>query len=109
MSVNKTTLFTGEVMGSNLVLENNYTDYMLVDPGFDSRQGRRFFLVQNVQTGSGANSPSCQMGIGGSSHWGKRPGREVIQLHVLPSLRMGGAIHLLPYMPSWRRNCHLSH
>jgi hypothetical protein len=51
-------------MGSNLGLENSYSDYTLVDPGFESRQGRRVFLVQHVQTGSGINPLSCQMGVG---------------------------------------------
>jgi hypothetical protein len=55
-------------MGSNLGLDSSCSDYRLVDPGFESRQGRRFFLVQHVQTASGVNPPSCQKGIGGSSH-----------------------------------------
>jgi len=55
-------------VGSNLSLENSYSDYRLVVPGFESHQGRRFFLVQHVHIGSGVNPPSCQIGIGGSSH-----------------------------------------
>ena len=66
--MSQTTLFIGEVMGSNLGLENSDSDYTLFDPGFESRQGRRFFLVQHVQTGSGVNPPSRQMGVGGSFH-----------------------------------------
>jgi hypothetical protein len=88
-------------MGSNLGLQNSYPDYRLVDPGFDSLQGRRVFLVQHVQTGSGTNPPSCQMGIGGSPYGVSDRGVKLItQLLTLPSLRMGGAVHMLPYMPS---------
>lgn len=65
--MSQTTLFIGEVMVSNLGLENSYCDYMMVNPEFESRQGRRFILAQHFQTGSGINQPSCQMGIGGSS------------------------------------------
>jgi hypothetical protein len=93
--VSQTTLFIGEIMGSNLGLQNSCADYRLVNPGFDSLQGRRFFLVQHVQIGSGVKPPDCQMAIGGSSHGVSDRGVKLTNSHVLPSLRMGGALHQL--------------
>jgi hypothetical protein len=45
-------------------------------PGFGSRQGKRFSILQNVKTGCGAHPPSHQMDTGVPYPGVKQPGRE---------------------------------
>jgi hypothetical protein len=66
--------------------------------------GQIFSLLHSVQTGSGAHPESYPMGTGALSPGVKRPGREAD--HSPPSsadVKNGGAIPLLPHMPSWHR------
>jgi hypothetical protein len=73
-------------------------------PGFDSLQGDRWDSSRHrVQTGSGAHSSSSPVGIGTLNAGAKRPGRKANHSrHVVPRLRMHGAIPALPNMSSWR-------
>ena len=67
--------------------------YVVDGPGFESHQGQDIFS-ETVQTGSGAHPASCLiMGTG------VLPGGENSPPSV-PKLRMSGAIHLLPSVPS---------
>jgi hypothetical protein len=68
--------------------------YMLDGPGLESHQGQEIFS-ETVQTGSGAHPASCLiMGTGVLAGGENSP-------PSVPTLRMSGAILLLPSMPSW--------
>jgi hypothetical protein len=73
-------------------------------PGFDSRQGQWFFFFATVSRPSlGPTQPSVKWVLGAFSAGGgvlKRPGRD--HFHLVPRLRMRGAIPPLPYTSSWR-------
>ena len=69
--------------------------YGVDGPEIESRQGENIFLLQNVQTVSEAQ-PSCNtMATGALRCRFKRPGLAT-HLHLMPGLRMNGAIPLLP-------------
>jgi len=68
-------------------------DYGLDGPGFESV----------LHTGSEAHPASYSIGTRAASRGLSGRGVELtINLHLVPRLRMSGAIPLLPYMPSWR-------
>ena len=54
---------------------------------------------KKAQPDSGMHSDYCTMGTTESFSETKRPGREVWQLYLEPTLRMTGAIPPLPYVP----------
>jgi hypothetical protein len=61
-----------------------------------------FSVVQNLQTGSGALPAFYAVGTGVLSRW--RSGWTVkltAHRHLVPRLRMSGAVPLPPYMPLW--------
>jgi len=58
-------------------------------------EGRDCYLLQKVQTGSGAY-PAPNHWVPGSSPEVKQPGREVSLLRIVPRLRMSGAKPPLP-------------
>jgi len=60
-----------------------------------------FSLRHRVQTGSAAHPTSYPVGTGGSSSGVKRREAEHSR-HVVPRLRMRGAIPLLPHTSLWR-------
>jgi hypothetical protein len=65
-------------------------------------RGKRFALLQSVQTGTGAHTVSYEMGTGTLSPVIKRPGSEAD--NSLPSsaeVKNGAAILPFPHMPSW--------
>jgi hypothetical protein len=77
--------------------------YLAYRPGYSwkplgSNPGgnKRFFLLQNVQTCTGYIPTSFTVDCRAFSHSAKRPGREVKHFHLMPRLRTGGAIPLLP-------------
>jgi len=71
---------------------------------------------QSVHTRSQAHPASCSVGTQGALHKIKRSGREADHLpHLVPSIRMNGAVHPLPlylmqraqgkfYLESWSRS-----
>jgi len=64
---------------------------------------KRFFSLRHrVQTGCGAHPPSYTMGTADSSPGVKWPGREAAHLHLMPRLRMRGAIPAIPHAFSHR-------
>jgi hypothetical protein len=69
--------------------------YGVDGPEIESRQGENVFLLQNVQTVSEAQPASSTMTTGALRRRFKRPGLAT-DLHLMPELRMNGAIPLLP-------------
>jgi hypothetical protein len=55
-------------------------------------RGKRFSLLQNVQTSSGAHPASSSIATGVLSLGVKQLGFEADHLHLMPRLRMRGAI-----------------
>ena len=69
-----------------------------------------FSLFLNVQTGSGAHTISCSMRTGVLSRGESGQDLKITSyLHLVPKLRMSGAIPLVPYTHLWRgkRKLHL--
>jgi hypothetical protein len=65
--------------------------------GSNASRGKRFYLLNNVQTGSGTHPASYSMDTGGFSPVVKRQGRDVYT-HLAPRLGVRGAVTLLPPM-----------
>lgn len=57
--------------------------------------------LQDVQTGSGAHPASYSVGSLGSFLGVKRLGREANHSHLIPGLRMNGAVRPQPPLPLW--------
>jgi hypothetical protein len=71
--------------------------------GFDSRQGQCYFSLPHVKTGSGAHPPSYPTGTGNSFPEVQRSGMKLTTyIHLVPRLRMRGAILPFPHTSSWR-------
>jgi len=70
---------------------------------------RNFFLLQNIQTGSGSHPASCSLGTGVPS-WGLGAQGMMLTTHLYlaPRLRISGAISLLLCMCSWCGQGHLT-
>ena len=67
-----------------------YDCYKLDGPGFEFRYGKKISLPRHL--------PSCGVGWGGVFSWKFDPTR----IHLVPTLRMCGAIPSLPCILSWR-------
>jgi hypothetical protein len=62
--------------------------------------GKRFSVLQNVRIDSGAHPASYIGGAGVFSPRVKRPGHKVNHSPLVPRLRMGGSVPLVPYVLS---------
>ena len=83
--------FSGQVIGWKI--------WVLI-PGWS----KRFFSSQNIQASSGTHPDSFSMGTRIISPGVQQPGHEVDHSHLVPRLRMCGAIPilLLPAFMAWR-------
>jgi hypothetical protein len=71
-------------------------------PWFDSLHGRGLSPFSKVQSFSDSNLTTCLKRAEGSLPGVKRPDMKLtIHLHLVPRLRMRGAIPPLPYTSSW--------